>query len=88
MSVVLYPNANNIKITGKVNINFQFPPSFQFVGTQEIIVKDIARATQYSFVQIDHKTIEKMILVQHEMFLPKKMGATIINRRILFLSEE
>ncbi len=62
---------NGRVVTSKSNpeIRLKFGKKFKFVGKQEFVLYDRARAEQYFFVEVENKKIKRLFMLQFESFL-------------------
>jgi hypothetical protein len=67
----------NRRVKGRVltseempKIRLKFDKKFKFVGSQEFVLYDRAKAEQYFFVEAENQKIKRMYMLQFEGFLP------------------
>jgi hypothetical protein len=72
----------NRRVKGRVvtseempKIRLEFNKKFKFVGSQEFVLYDRAKAEQYFFVEAEKQKIKRMYMLQFEGFLPNVKAA-------------
>ena len=66
----------SITISGRVSLKLKLAHDFEYIGTQEIVIYDIAKVFHYVFANSyrnnkQERCISRLFFLQHEYFLPE-----------------